>query len=237
MSEARACYTTARVRGGEVLWLDRHVERLARDAAALGLGVLEPELLGALFRDRAHEAFGDGDGALRVEARAADERLDLHVTPRGLGANPPTWRARRARSVHPGPNAVLGVKRADDGALESARAEVKGAEVDEVLIFDARGFLVEGSRSAVVLGLDGRAVTPPRARGGVTSLTRDAVLAACPEVVEADVHSADVDAADEIVCLNALRGARPVVELDGAAVGSGRPGPLAARLAAALPEL
>lgn len=237
MSGARACYTTARVRRGEVLWLERHVERLVRDAAALGLGVLEPERLDALFRDRAQAAFGDGDGALRVEARAAGERLDLHVAPRGLGANPPTWRARRARSVHPGPGAILGVKSADDEALESARAEVEGAGVDEVLIFDTNGFLVEGSRSAVILGLNGRALTPPRARGGVTSLTRDTVLAACPDVVEIDIHATDVDAADEIVCLNALRGARPIIELDGAPVGSGQPGPLAARLAAALPEL
>ncbi len=237
MSRARACYTTARVRRGEVLWLDRHVERLVRDADALGLGVLEPELLAALFSDRARQAFGDGDGALRVEARWAGERLDLHVAPRELGANPPTWRARIARTVHPGPGAVLGVKRADDDALESARVEVKGAGVDEVLIFDAQGFLVEGSRSAVVLALGGRALTPPKARGGVTSLTRDAVLAGCPELEEADVRPADVAAADELVCVNALRGARPVVELDGAPVASGRPGPLAARLSAALPEL
>jgi D-alanine transaminase len=129
------------------------------------------------------------------------------------------------------------VKRADDRALEAARAEAVAAGVDEVLIFDARDFLVEGSRSAVFLVVGGRALTPTRARGGVTSLTRDAALAACPEVVETDVRALDVAAAAEIVCLNALRGARPVVELDGSPVGSGRPGPLAARLAAALPEL
>lgn len=237
MPEGRACYTTARVRRGEVLWLDRHVERLVRDAAALGIGALEPERLAALFRERAREAFADADGALRVEARSAGERLVLHVNPRGLGPNPGTWRARRARSVHPGPGAVPGVKRADDAGLESARAEARGAGVDEVLIFDATGFLVEGGRSAVVVALDARALTPPRARGGVSSLTRDAVLAALPDVVEADVHADDVRAADEIVCLNALRGAKPVIELDGAAVGGGRPGPLAARLADALPAL
>jgi branched-subunit amino acid aminotransferase/4-amino-4-deoxychorismate lyase len=232
-----ACYTTARVRRGEVLWLDRHLQRLCRDARALGLGEVDPRAAAALLRRSAREAFGTGDGALRVDARARDGRLELEVKPRGLGADPASWRARRARARHPGPGAVPGAKTVGDAHLEAARAERDEAALDEALLFDAAGFLVEGTRSSVALSLAGRPCTPPATRGGVRSLAREAALRACPELCEADVHETELARADEIVCLNALRGARPVLELDGAPVGDGRPGPLAARLAAALAEL
>ena len=58
-----------------------------------------------------------------------------------------------------------------------------------------------------------------------------------PGIEEADLDAGALAEADELVCLNALRGARPVVELDGAAVGAGAPGALAAELAALLQEL
>ncbi len=41
-------------------------------------------------------------------------------------------------------------------------------------------------------------------------------------------------AAQEIIAVNAVRGARPVVELDGAPVADGRPGPWSERFAEAL---
>jgi branched-subunit amino acid aminotransferase/4-amino-4-deoxychorismate lyase len=237
VSAVRACYTTARVRRGEALWVDRHVERLERDARDLGLGELEAPRVAELLRRSARESFGAGDGALRVDARAGEGGIQLQVKPRGLGADPATWRVRRARTTHPGPGPFPGAKLAGQAFLESARREVEEAGVDEVLLFDAAGFLVEGSRSAVVVSLDGRSAIPPAARGGVRSLAWSAARPACPEVAEADVHGTRLADAREIVCLNALRGVRPLLTLDGAPVGDGRPGPLAARLAAALPEL
>ena len=50
------------------------------------------------------------------------------------------------------------------------------------------------------------------------------------------VPERELRSAREIVVANAVRGARPVVRLDGRAVGDGRPCPWARRLDAALAE-
>jgi branched-subunit amino acid aminotransferase/4-amino-4-deoxychorismate lyase len=118
--------------------------------------------------------------------------------------------------------------------LASARAEAEAAGVDEALLFDAAGRLVEGARTNLALALADGWLTPPAARGSVRGVALEAVLAAGVGLVERDVSRAECLAAREIVATNAVRGARPVVVLDGAPVGAGCPGALAAALAAAL---
>jgi D-alanine transaminase len=74
----------------------------------------------------------------------------------------------------------------------------------------------------------------PRARGGVHGVALEAALAAGVALVEHDLVREALGAVHELVATNAVRGARPIVALDGRPVGDGRPGPLAAALAAAL---
>lgn len=229
---APACYTTGRFEAGRVWLGERVAARLARDARALGLGVHEPgdvlERLLAVGR----ASFGGGAGVVRLEARAGGE---LVASTRPLGPEPATWRGIAARSVHPGPGVVPGAKRAGVAELARAREEAQAAGADEALLFDAADRLVEGARSNLALALaDGRFVMPPAARGAVRGVALEATLAAGVALVERDVSHAECLAAREIVATNAVRGARPIVALDGGAVGAGRPGPLAAALAAAL---
>jgi branched-subunit amino acid aminotransferase/4-amino-4-deoxychorismate lyase len=65
-------------------------------------------------------------------------------------------------------------------------------------------------------------------------VARDVARAAVPALAERDVPRAALARAREIVALNAVRGAVPVVRLDGAPVGTGAPGPFAAQLRAVL---
>jgi len=228
-----ACYTTGRYRAGR-LWLgERVVARLVRDAAALGLGALDPRDVEARLLAVGRASFGgDGEGVVRLEARAGGE---LVASTRPLGPEPATWRAIAARVVHPGPGPAPGAKRAEVKELSSARAELEAAGVDEALLFDAAGCLVEGARTNLALALaDGRRVVPPAARGAVRGVALEAALAAGVTLAEHDVTRAECAGAREIVATNAVRGARPIVALDGARVGDGGPGPLARALAAAL---
>jgi branched-subunit amino acid aminotransferase/4-amino-4-deoxychorismate lyase len=231
------CYTTARVRRGRVALAAAHAARLARDARALGLGEPEPAEIDEVLARLAREAFGDGDGIVRLEARSDDAgRLRLVGSSRDLGANPATWAALCSRVTHPGPDGPPGIKRSDHPAAAAGRAEAQRAQVDEALLFDAGGLLVEGARSSPVVVLaDGRAVTPPLGRGGVAGLARAVVLDSDAGIQEADLERAALTTAREIVALNAVRGARPVLRLDGHAVGDGRPG-FAARYLASLVE-
>jgi branched-subunit amino acid aminotransferase/4-amino-4-deoxychorismate lyase len=223
------------VHAGRVWLLERHVARLERDARALGLGELDPQACRSALERAAREAFGSGSGVVRLELRAGRRGPRLAATPRPLGPEPGLWRAVSAPEPHPGPGPAPGAKRAGLPAIESAREAARAADADEALLFDTAGWLVEGARSSVVVvRADGRAFTPPLARGGVAGIARALALAACPSLGEADVARDALAGAREIVALNAVRGARAIAWLDGVEVGDGRPGPWTRRLAEAL---
>ena len=233
LTSTLASYTTGRYRAGRIVFGERVALRLVRDAHALGLAALEPgevlERLLALGR----ASFGaGGEGVVRLEARAGGE---LVASTRPLGPEPETWRAITAAVVHPGPGPAPGAKQAEVAALASARAEIVAASVDEALLFDAGGRLVEGARTNLALALEGgRWVMPPAVRGAVRGVALEAALEAGVPLAERDVLRDALRQVREIVATNAVRGARPIVALDGKPVGDGRPGPLAAALAAAL---
>jgi branched-subunit amino acid aminotransferase/4-amino-4-deoxychorismate lyase len=231
--DSPACYTTGRYRAGRVWLGERVAARLVRDAEALGLGRFDPADVLARLVALGRAGFGaQGEGVVRLEARGDAE---LVGSTRALALEPALWRAIRAAAAHPGPGAAPGAKRAGVAELAAARAEAEAAGVDEALLFDVARRLVEGARTNLVLALaDGSWVTPPAVRGAVRGVAIEAVLAARAPILERDVSDADCSNAREIVATNAVRGARPIVALDGAPVADGRPGPLAAALAAAL---
>ena len=171
-------------------------------------------------------------GIVRIEARRAEDgRTELIVATRVLGDDPPIWTAVVARIVHPGASRVSAAKRTGDPPIVAARMQAEAASADEALLFDSDGFRVEGCRSALAVRLaDGTALTPPLSRGGVASLTRAAALERCAELREGDVSRTVLATAREVLALNAVRGARPIVTIDTAPVGDGKPGRLGSRL-------
>ncbi len=230
------CYSTARYADGRLRHGRAVAGRLARDARALGLGELEAGAVLDALRALGEAVFGRGEGVVRAEASSGPGGSPrLVVTTRPIGPEPPRWTARLARTTHPGPGPGAGIKHTVHEAIAAARAELAAGDADEVFLLDAAGRLVEGSRtSPVVVRADGRALTPPLARGGVAGVARALALRRVRELREGDVERATLVAAREIVALNAVRGARPVVALDGVPVGDGRSGPMAARLREAL---
>jgi branched-subunit amino acid aminotransferase/4-amino-4-deoxychorismate lyase len=223
------------VREGRVWLLERHAARLAHDARIAGVGALDPQQCREALEAAARAHFAHGEGIVRLEAHAGERGPALVVAPRALGPEPAHWRATTAAEPHPGPRVAAGVKWVDDPFLSRARQAARAAGADDVLLFDADGRLVEGARTSLVVVLaGGEARTPPLARGGVAGVARAVALAALPELAEADVTRAALAGARELVALNAVRGARAITRLDGAAVGAGEPGPWARRLARAL---
>jgi D-alanine transaminase len=96
---------------------------------------------------------------------------------------------------------------------------------------------VEGARSNIlVVPASGAPATPPVSAGGVAGVARSVVLERVPEIVERHIPEAELRSAREIIALNAVRGARPIVRLDGTPVGDGQPGPWLAKLHAALAD-
>jgi D-alanine transaminase len=150
--------------------------------------------------------------------------------------------------VTPGPSKPARAVLLDPG-LVPPRPEHKSlswqhAVVAQIAAGDADGIYVnenseitEGISSNVFAVFGSVLHTPPVDRG-LPGVTREAVLAAAPaaglECLEAPLTVDHFRAADEIMLSGAVAHVRAVVELDGAPVGDGKPGPAHGKLLKAL---
>jgi D-alanine transaminase len=213
---------------------ERHAERLRRDAGRLGLVLPDQRTLETVLRESARDAFGVGDGIVRVEwsrDRDGDATPTLSVSTRPLGAERETWRAADARAVHPGRGERENTKHVDVEAIDRARAERDAGDLDEMLLYDADGWLVEGTRTnLLVVDASDRLRTPDRALGPVEGLGLAIVRERVPRCTSARLSRDDVAEARELLGVNAVRGVVPIVELNGKPIADGRPGRWAERL-------
>ena len=133
------------------------------------------------------------------------------------------WARRDIKSTALLANVLLKKLAADAGAYETIMLE--------------NGELTEGSSTTVHVVREGTIHTPPDGHYILPGTTRDVVteLAARLGVrsVSARVTEAQLRSAEEIWLTFATRGVLPVTSLDGAPVGSGKPGPLFKRMHAA----
>jgi D-alanine transaminase len=231
-SSGRGCYTTGRFECGRVRFGERVVRRLGRDARTLDLGEVDEALCleGMVALGKAH--FGDGEGVVRLQAsRDGAGALHLVGVARAVGPEPAEWRAISPPFPHEGPAPYAGAKVTNHLLFAMAREQAVRAGVDEATLFDGEGFLIEGARSNFVVALgDESLVTPNLRRGGVAGVAREILLDGLPELDEVDLHRRTLEEARELIAVNAVRGACPVVELDAKPVGDGMPGPAALRL-------
>ena len=107
---------------------------------------------------------------------------------------------------------------------------------DEVVQF-RDGWLTEGSSSNIWVVRNGTVIAPPRDRLILEGIRYGLVGELCGQAgVPFEVRRLrqdEVTSSDELMLTSATREILPIVNLDGRAVGSGRPGPVYARLRAA----
>lgn len=232
---ARAgCHTTTRVMDGSPAFADRHVDRLRRDATSIGLPSPDPDEVRSALFELARAAFPAGPGIVRIKACAAgSDRVCLVGTARPLGDSSDAWQADVAPFPHPGPGEHPGTKLTERPVWTRARAMLAERGVDEVLLFDRAGQLVEGARSnLVVVSATGQPIHPDASLGAVAGIGL-AVLTECvSELVPGPLRADDLERAREVIAVNAVRGPRAIVRLDARPVGDGRPGAFARMMSA-----
>jgi len=226
-------YTTAKVSAGRIERLEQHVARLRRDAGRLGLPLPAGRDVERVSLESARETFGRGDGIVRVEwSHLPGEPPELFAIPRTFAPPGRTWRAIVSKTTHPGREFRANTKYVDVPAYDLGREEVASSEIDEVLLFDSDGFLVEGSHSNfLAVTAEGRLVTPAFALGGVEGLGLTIVRHG-RDVAEARLTWEDVANACELMSVNTVRGVVPITEVGGRRVADGRPGPRSRSLSA-----
>lgn len=233
-AEGRGCYTSVRIAAGQPRYEERHLRRLARGAQALALGRFEREAAQRALRELSAAALQGGEGVIRLQlSRDPRHGLRLCAVPRGLGDDPPVWSAIRAPLPHEPPPVPGGLKLTSRLLYALAAEAARAAGADEALLFDREGRLVEASRSNVVIvDAQDRLLTPPLARGCVAGVARELLCERLP-LEERDLGASALREARALFAVNAVRGARPIVRLDGQPVGDAQH-PAAARLAEAL---
>jgi branched-chain amino acid aminotransferase len=115
-----------------------------------------------------------------------------------------------------------------------AKVEANVAGVDDALMLDQRGFVAETNATHIFLVKDERLGTPSTA-ACPEGITRQAVLELAADTgigcMVGDYSLTQLYSADELFVTGTMGGLTPVLILDGRVIGTGKPGPVTARLA------
>ena len=114
-----------------------------------------------------------------------------------------------------------------------AKMAAKAAKVDDAWLVED-GKVTEGTSNNTYIVKDGKIITRELSHDILHGITRAAVIRFAAEaqmqVEERAFTIEEAQAADEAFFTSASAFVMPVVEVDGVAVGSGKPGPVATRL-------
>ncbi|HEX7369831.1 MAG TPA: aminodeoxychorismate lyase [Rhodanobacteraceae bacterium] len=109
---------------------------------------------------------------------------------------------------------LAGIKHLNRLEQVLARAEWIDPDVVEGLLFDQDDNLVSATAANTWVGLNGRLLTPPIERCGVTGVLRAALLDVMPGVEIRAIAKDDLMRADEIFLTSSVRGVLPVRAVD-----------------------
>jgi branched-chain amino acid aminotransferase len=210
-------FETMRGHDGVIPLLERHLERLQRSIAALGLDGMP-----AIAQVREASAFvaaklGTGAARIRVTVtphptvlvEGAPAAIDPQATLTAASIRG-AWQPERRIAEHK-TLSFLGWRDAQ------RQAQALGAGI--ALLLDAGGRLGEASTANVFCIIDGEIITAPIS-GILPGITRAVVMEAAP-VREAILDEPAWRAADEMFVTSAVRGVVPVIRCDGSDIGRG----------------
>jgi branched-chain amino acid aminotransferase len=241
-------FETLRTYGGVLFAVDEHMRRLQRSAALTGMGLPVPTEQIAEETRRAVELGGNAESYARVMITrgtgplgldpelAVDQMRVVLVEPLEMPAAAKYQKGISAacvqtvRASDAASNAKLGNYLASALALREARD--RGAK--EALIVDREGRVVEGTTNNIFMVQGGVLLTPPLELGLLDGITRSHVLEIANEL-EIEIRyealsPAGVAESDEVFLTSSIREVMPVVEVDGSAIGDGKPGSMTRRL-------
>ncbi len=246
-----AAFETLRVYGGRPFRLDEHLERLAGSARRIGIpavsaGELERLAATALTAAGAPDCVlrfywtGGREGAGSPTALAMVSTIPEHLDDlrsRGVRALSlqlgldPTSRAAA-------PWLLGGVKSTSYAVNMAAEEEARRRGADDAVLLASDGTVLEGPVTNVWWREGESLITPALELGILAGVTRAFILETAAgfgfDVHEGRYPIVRLAGAQEAFTSSTVREIMPVVELDGASIGDGRPGPAAEALQRAL---
>lgn len=246
---ADSIYEVWGVANGALLDQEEHLDRLERSLGEIGMAkpMSRRALKLVLYELVRRNAIADGLVYLQVTRGAV--RRD-HAIPKLAPRPTLILTARRIDSDVAAKRREMGIAVVTRPDERWARCDIKStallpnilaktaardAGAFEAWLVDRDGFITEGSTTtAWIVDAAGRVITRNLNNGVLPGVTRRVMLAALGEaqleVVERPFTAAEARTAREAFISAATLGALPVVAIDGAPIGEGRPGPVAKRV-------
>lgn len=184
---------------GGVVHLDLHLARMERSARTLGF---------PFDAGKARDLLAAQDAPKALRARltlAQDGRFDL--TTAALPKAAPLWRF----SIHPtrlDPDNLWLLHKTTQRALYNDARAALPEGVDEWVFLNTRDEVCEGTITNIAVQIEGEWLTPPLSSGCLPGICRQSRLET-GKLREAVLSLADLNAAQSIVLMNALRGDIP----------------------------
>ena len=183
--------------------LEKHLARLMGSADYFGFE-LDKDALRYVVEGKIAGLARQATAKQRIRIELAPDGA-LSFTSRPFAADRRTWRV----SLSSGPVASQDrflfhkttIRAIHDAALAGARA----VGCDEAVLWNERGELTEGTRTNLVLEIGGERLTPARESGLLAGVFRQSLLER-KKVRETVLHKVDLERANRVLLINALRG-------------------------------
>lgn len=246
-----SAFTTMLAHNGVVFRLDRHLARLMEtmatfgmrtDATAGSLASAVDELLAAneLTEARVRVTLTPGDVHLQVPTTL--------ITAEALAEYPEQWYSKGIPVVissfkQPTVEPTCGYKTGSYFTRVLARREAAAKGAEEALWFTPQNILAEACFCNVFLVLDGKVHTPPLSTPILGGIVRQAVIELCSRELSLECETEkqltirETLAAEEIFITASCSGIRPVVRVEGHAVGEEKPGKITVKIMEAYKKL
>mgnify|MGYP000427448213 CR=1 FL=1 len=246
---ADGVYEVTSVLGGKLIDFEGHAKRLQRSLDELEMdSPVTPEELLQIHRDLVEQnGIVDGLVYLQITRGAPDDRDFVFPDPE---TTPPTivLFTQNKPGLAESPAAKTGIKVISIEDIRWGRRDIKTVQllypsmgkmmakkagVDDAWMVED-GAVTEGTSNNAYIVKNGTIITRQLSTDILHGITRAAVLRFAAEaqmkVEERPFTIEEAQNADEAFITSASTFVMPVVEVDGATVGTGRPGPVAARL-------
>jgi branched-chain amino acid aminotransferase len=243
-------FETMRAYGGTVFQLDKHLSRLEHSGRILGIpmegllalesGVIDTIRANKLSDARIRITVSIGEGGVVPDPGTCGKPTVLivagHYHPHPEEVYQQGFRAIVSSIRRNSQSPLSGLKSTNYLENMLARQEARKSGVNEAICLNENGLLAEGSMSNVFLVTDGILKTPGVESGILHGITRETVLELASrsgiKTIERDIRLDELYQAEEAFFTNSLMEVMPLVEVDGKAIGPGKPGPVTLRLMA-----